>query len=70
MTKAPMLAFYDPSKELALQVNASEKAIGANLMQKGRLIEYASRALDSSKLNWAPIEWEMPAIIHRCKELS
>ena len=33
-------------------VNALEKATGATLMQKGRQIEYASRALDASKQNW------------------
>ena len=67
MTKNPVLAFYDSSKELTLQVDASEKATGATLMQDGRPIEYASRTLDASKQNWAPIEREMLAIVHGCK---
>ena len=66
ITKAPVLAFYDPNKPLTLQVDASEKATGATLMQEGRPIEYASRALDASKANWAPIEREMLAIVHGC----
>ena len=65
--KNPVLAFYDPSKELTLQVDASEKATGATLMQEGRPNAYPSRALDASKQNWAPIEREMLAIIHGCK---
>ena len=68
VTKNPVLAFYDPSKELTLQVDASKKATGATLMQEGRPIEYASRALDASKQNWAPIEQEMLAIVHGCKQ--
>jgi len=54
MTRSPVLAFYDPKKELTLQVDASEKATGATLMQEGRPIEYASRALDSSKKTGHP----------------
>ena len=56
VTKNPGLAFYDPSKELTLQVDASEKATGTTLMQEGRPIKFASRALDASKQNWAPID--------------
>ena len=49
VTRSPVLAFYDPKKELTLQVDASEKATSATLMQEGRPIEYMSRALDESK---------------------
>ena len=35
VTKNLVLAFYDPSKELTLQVDASEKATGATLMEEG-----------------------------------
>ena len=42
-----MLAFYDPSKELTLQVDASERVTGTTLMQEGQPIKYASRALDA-----------------------
>ena len=69
VTKNPVLAFYDPSKELMQQGDAAEKATGATLMQEGRPIEYASRALDASKQNWAPIEREMFANVHGCKRL-
>ena len=68
VTKNQMLAFYDLSKELTLQVDASERVTGTTLMQEGRPIKYASRALDAWKQNWAPIEREMLAIIHGCKQ--
>lgn len=34
-TKAPVLAYYDPKKELVIQCNASQKGLGAVLLQKG-----------------------------------
>ena len=67
ITRSPVLAFYDPKKELTLQVDASEKATSATLMLEGRPVEYMSRALDRSKQNWATIEREMLAIIHDCE---
>ena len=67
ITQTPALAYYDPRKPLTLQVNASARATGAVLMQEGRPVEYASRALDASKQNWAPIEREMLAIVHGCE---
>ena len=67
VTRSPVLAFYDPKKELTLQVDASEKATSVTLMQEGRSIEHMSRALDESKHNWATIEREMLAIILGCE---
>ena len=34
ITEAPMLAFYDPVKELVIQCDASQKGRGAVLMQQ------------------------------------
>ena len=61
-TRSPVLAFYDPKKEITRQVNTSEKATSVTLMQEGM-----SRALDGSKQNWATIESEMLAIVHGCE---
>ena len=55
ITKIPVLAFYDPKKELTLEVDSSERATGATLMQEGRPIEYASQALAENQQGWAPI---------------
>ena len=61
--EAPVLAYYDVSKEVTVQCDASKSAVGAVLLQEGRPVAYASRKLRKSELNWAPIEKEMLAIV-------
>ena len=45
LSESACLAYYDPSKELLIQVDSSQHGVGAVLLQDGRPIEYASRAL-------------------------
>ena len=53
-----MLAYFDPEKELVLQVDSSKNGLGAVLLQNGKPIEFASRSLKPAKRNWAQIEKE------------
>ena len=48
--KAPVLAYYDVSKEVTIQCDASNSAVGAVLLQGGRPVAYASRKLRRSEL--------------------
>ena len=41
----PILTYYDAKKDLILQSDASERALGATLLQDERPVAYASRAL-------------------------
>jgi hypothetical protein len=59
----PLLKYYEPDKPLLLQCDTSEKGLGASLMQEGRPIAYASRALTSTEINYAQIKKELLAII-------
>jgi hypothetical protein len=43
LTDAPVLVYFNPEKELVVQVDSSKDEIGVGLMQDGQLIEYASR---------------------------
>ena len=45
VTQAPALVYYSPNKELVIQCDASSLGLGVVLMQEGRPLAYASRAL-------------------------
>ena len=64
ITETPVLAYFDPDKELSLQVDSSKDGLGAVLMQEGRPLEYASRTLSSNEKNWAQIEKEALAVLY------
>lgn len=63
VTQAPVLSYYDPCNELTIQCDASQSGLGAALLQNGRPIEYASRALTETEKRYAQIEKEMLAIV-------
>ena len=46
---APVFAFYDSNKPLVLQVDSSKNGLGALLLQEGKPIEFASRALTDTE---------------------
>ena len=52
-----------PSKPLVLQCDASEKGLDASLLQDGKPIAYASRALTCTEINYAQIEKELLVIV-------
>ena len=64
LTKAPVLAFYSPDKKLILENDASEYGLGSVMLQDGRPIAYASRALSQAEKRYAQIEKEMLAIVY------
>ena len=63
----PVLAYFDPAKDLTLQVDASKFGLGASLLQEGRPIAYASKSLTPTEVNYAQIEKELFAILFGCK---
>lgn len=62
-----ILSFYDPQKELTLSVDCSKHSMGATLMQNGKPIAYASKALSGAELGYAQIEKEALAILFGCE---
>lgn len=60
---APTLAYYNPKKGLTVQCDASEKGLGAALLQDGQPVSFASRALAPTECRYAQIEKEMLAVV-------
>ena len=63
VTSVPLLAYYDPPKELVIQCGASSTGFGSTLMQEGKPLAYASRALSTTEVGYAQIEMECLAIV-------
>ncbi|XP_060769073.1 uncharacterized protein K02A2.6-like [Neoarius graeffei] len=67
ITHHPVLAYFDPHKELRLQVDASKCRVGAVMLQEEKPIAYASKSLNSTEVNYAQIEKELYAVLFGCK---
>ena len=52
------LPYFDVNAETTLQTGASKKRLRACLIQKGKVICYASRALTKTEENYQNLEWE------------
>lgn len=63
VTKAPVLAFFDAKQQIVLSVDASQKGLGAVLMQNQQPVAYASRTMTECEERYAQIEKEMLAIV-------
>ncbi|XP_060070555.1 uncharacterized protein K02A2.6-like [Ylistrum balloti] len=59
----PVLKYFNPKEDLTLQCDASEKGLGAAIMQNGQPIAYASRALTDVETRYAQIEKELLAVV-------
>ena len=66
VTNTPVLAFYDKNADLILNVDASSEGLGAVLLQEGKPVAYASRALNNTQKRYAQIEKEALAIVFGC----
>ena len=70
VTNAPILSYYDSKKPLMIQCDASEKGLGAALLQEGQPIAFASRALTDTETRYAQIEKEMLAIVFAAEKFD
>ena len=64
----PVLAYYDPDKPVVVQVDASQKGLGAVLLQEGKPVAFASKALTPTQERYAQIEKEALAIVFGCEK--
>ena len=60
---ATNLQFYDSTKPLTLQVDASTRGLGAALLQEKGPVAFASKALTETEYRYSNIEREMLGIV-------
>ena len=68
--KAPLLQYFDVSKNITIQCDASQYGLGSTLLQDGRPVHYANRAMTSTEQNYAQIEKELLAIVFSCERFE
>jgi hypothetical protein len=67
LTSSPVLVQPDNSKPFEVFYDASGTGLGCVLMQEGRVIAYASRALRPHELNYLTHDLELAAVVHALK---
>ena len=68
VTEDMLLAYYDRKKPVTLQCDYSENGIGVALVQEGRPVQFASKALVGAEEDYAPIEGEMLGVVYGIKK--
>ena len=69
LTKEQELAHFDPEKETVIQTDASIKGLGACLLQEGKPVYYASRAIGEAEKNYVAIELKSLAVAWALEKL-
>ncbi|GKF71790.1 putative reverse transcriptase domain-containing protein, partial [Tanacetum coccineum] len=64
---APILALPEQSENFVVYCNASHKGLGAVLMQKEKVIAYASRQLKIHEKNYTTHDLELGAVVFALK---
>ena len=59
----PVLPFYEPSKPVTLQADASQSGLGAVLLQDDKPVAYSSKTLTLTQQAYAQIEEEALALV-------
>ena len=62
-----ILEYYDPTKEIILQADASSTGLGATLLQDQKPIAFASKTLTDTESRYANIGRELFAVVYRCE---
>lgn len=63
------LTYFDSKKETVVQVDVSLRGFGSALVQEGKVVPFASRALTDTEKRYANIEREMLAVVVACEKL-
>ena len=64
---AQPLRYYDQTKPMTVQADASQRGLGTCLLQEGQPIAFASKSLTDTETRYANIEREFLAIVFACQ---
>ena len=64
------LHYYDQRKPVTVQADASQRGLGACLLQDGQPIAYPSKSLTDTETRYANIERELLAIVFTCQQFN
>ena len=68
IVSAPVLCYFDPQKPVTIQTDSSSSGLGSCLLQEGKPVAFASRALSTAETHYAQIEKELLAIVFACEK--
>ena len=69
IANAVQLVHYDPKKPAIIETDASQKGLGAVLVQGNKPVGFLSMALTTAEMNYSNIERELLAILFACEKL-
>ena len=64
------LRYYDKTKPVVVQADASQRGLGTCLLQEGQPIAFASKSLADTETRYANIERELLAIVFACQQFN
>ncbi|KAJ8353117.1 hypothetical protein SKAU_G00206840 [Synaphobranchus kaupii] len=67
VSTTPVLKYYDVTRPVTVQSDASKNGLGCCIMQGGQPVAFASRALTPTEQNYAQIEKECLSIVFTCQ---
>lgn len=70
IVSVPVLAYYDATRPVVIQCDASQSGLGAALPQEERPVAFSSRVMSETKQNYAHIEKESLAIVFACEKFD
>ena len=70
MTEGALLAYFDPALSTTLQCDAPQYGLGAMLLQNGKPVCYASRALTPTEQQYVRIEKELLSVVFGCEKFD
>ena len=70
LSSQPVLKFFDPTKPVKLQVDASKSGVGACILQDEHSIAYASGSLIPAEENYCQIKKELLVVVFGCERFN